>query len=202
MNDAIRMQVSAFVDGELPDNEADLLLRRMSQDPELRRQAAEYLDIGRTMRGEASVPGIDRMLERVSADIEDRPIEPLPDIETVEDRESGTVRPLVGIAVAASVAVVALFALQLRPVTETPETAEAPPTVVVTQEPVLPVQPALDEELHRYYLSHGATSSQFGANGMNARLVSLQISEEVLLEPADEDAPDEEADADSPAPLR
>ena len=202
MNDAIRMQVSAFVDGELPDNEADLLLRRMSQDPELRRQAAEYLDIGRTMRGEASVPGIDRMLERVSADIEDRPIEPLPDIEIAEDRESGTVRPLVGIAVAASVALVALFTLQLRPAAEIPETTQAPPAVVVTQEPALPVQPALDEELHRYYLSHGATSSQFGANGMNARLVSLQISEEVLLEPADEDAPDEEADADSAAPLR
>jgi anti-sigma factor RsiW len=199
------MQVSAFVDGELPDNEADLLLRRMSQDAALRRQAAEYLDIGRAMRGEASVPGIDRMLERVSADIEDRPIEPLPDIETVEDRESGAVRPLVGVAVAASVALVALFSLQLRPPaepTEPAETIEVPPTVVVTQEAVLPVQPALDEELHRYYLSHGATSSQFGANGMNARLVSLQISEEVLLEPADEGASDDEADADSAAPLR
>jgi len=31
MNEAIRMQVSAFVDGELPENEADLLVRRLSQ---------------------------------------------------------------------------------------------------------------------------------------------------------------------------
>ena len=199
MNDAIGMQISAFVDGELPDNEADLLLRRMSQDAELRRKAAEYLDIGRAMRGEASVAGIDRLLERVSAEIEDRPIEPGPDAEVAENRKSGTMRPLVGIAVAASVALVALFGLQLRPANDV---ADALPPVVVTQDDVSPVKLPLDEELRQYYLSHGATSSQFGANGMNARLVSLQISEEVLLEPADEDAPDEEADADSAAPLR
>ena len=32
MNEGIEMQISAFVDGELPENEAELLLRRMSQD--------------------------------------------------------------------------------------------------------------------------------------------------------------------------
>ena len=36
MNDGIKMQISAFVDGELPDNEAELLLRRLSQDLDLR----------------------------------------------------------------------------------------------------------------------------------------------------------------------
>ena len=43
MNDGIRMQISAYVDGELPENEAELLLRRMSQDAELRQEVAEYL---------------------------------------------------------------------------------------------------------------------------------------------------------------
>ena len=52
MNETIRMQISAFVDGELPDNESELLLRRMSQDDDLRRLVAEYIEIGRTMRGE------------------------------------------------------------------------------------------------------------------------------------------------------
>ena len=60
------MQISAFVDGELPDAEADLLLRRMGQDAELRRQAAEYLEIGRAMRGEGVVPGIERLQERIA----------------------------------------------------------------------------------------------------------------------------------------
>ncbi len=35
MNEGIEMQISAFVDGELPENEAELLLRRMSEDLEL-----------------------------------------------------------------------------------------------------------------------------------------------------------------------
>ena len=35
----------------MPEAEADLLLRRMSQDASLRKQAAEFLEIGRAMRG-------------------------------------------------------------------------------------------------------------------------------------------------------
>ena len=61
MNEAIRMQVSAFVDGELPENEAELLVRRLSQDADLRRQVSEYLAIGRIMRGEYSLQGSDAL---------------------------------------------------------------------------------------------------------------------------------------------
>ena len=75
MNEAIKMQISAFVDGELPDSEADLLLRRMSQDPELRRAAAEYLDLGRIMRGESSARGVERLRERIAAAIDDKVVE-------------------------------------------------------------------------------------------------------------------------------
>lgn len=109
MNEAIRMQLSAFVDGELPENEAELLLRRMSQDAELRQQVAEYLAIGRAMRGDAQVPGIDRLRERVSGELG----EPLAD-EVQDDilpRERRFMRPAVGVAIAASVALVAIFSL-------------------------------------------------------------------------------------------
>ena len=71
MNDAIKMQISAFVDGELPENEAQLLLRRMSQDRQLRQQAATYLMIGRSLRGERSVAGMTTLRERISAAIDD-----------------------------------------------------------------------------------------------------------------------------------
>ena len=50
MNDAIRMQLSAFVDGELPENEAEMLLRRMSQDVQSRKEVAEYIALGRLIR--------------------------------------------------------------------------------------------------------------------------------------------------------
>lgn len=190
MNDAIRMQISAFVDGELPDNEADLLLRRMGQDAELRRKAAEYLEIGRAMRGEASVAGIDRLLERVTASIDDRPVEIAPVEELIPEKKNGMMRPLFGAAVAASVALLAIFGLQLQPGSELPDMATTP----LVQETVPPVQLPIDEELRQFYVSHGATSSQFGANGMNARLVTLRFSEEVLPESEDEAATADEAD--------
>ena len=75
MNEAIKTQISAFVDGELPDSEADLLLRRMSQDPQLRREAADYLEIGRIMRGESSARGIERLRQRIAAAIDDKVFE-------------------------------------------------------------------------------------------------------------------------------
>ena len=50
MNDSLKLQISAFIDAELPDNETELLLRRLSQDAALRAQAAQYLAIGRAIR--------------------------------------------------------------------------------------------------------------------------------------------------------
>ena len=102
MNEAIRMQVSAFVDGELPDNEADLLVRRLSQDAGLRQQVSEYLAIGRVMRGEYSVQGGDELRERVAAELEERPLqEPADTAVTVQP--SRYVRPVAGAAIAATV---------------------------------------------------------------------------------------------------
>jgi negative regulator of sigma E activity len=71
MNDAIKTQISAFVDGELPDNESEMLLRRLSQDLELRQQAAEYFAIGRAMKGHRDVKGIATLRERIAAQIGD-----------------------------------------------------------------------------------------------------------------------------------
>ena len=196
MNDQIRMQISAFVDGELPDAEADLLLRRMSQDAELRKKVAEYLEIGRAMRGEASVLGIERLQERVAASINDRP--PAEEEVPAEDSSGRSLRPLIGVAVAASVALVAIFGLQVTPgVDSTNDAAIAE----VTGDPGYTVPQQVDEQLRQFYLSHGASSSEHGANGMNARLVGLRLSEEPLPEEdAEETEPAEEA-ADETATL-
>ena len=121
MNEAIKMQISAFVDGELPDSEADLLLRRLSQDAALRREAADYLEFGRIMRGEFSVRGVEQLRERIAAAIDDKIVE---EDQVGPESESGrAVRPLLGVAVAASVALVAIFGLQLTPGTDTPSPA-------------------------------------------------------------------------------
>jgi negative regulator of sigma E activity len=75
MNDAIKMQISAFVDGELPQNEAELLLRRLCQDRELRQQAAEYLAMGRVMRGERVVAGLDKLRGRIAGALDDQSLQ-------------------------------------------------------------------------------------------------------------------------------
>ncbi len=197
MNDQIRMQISAFVDGELPDAEADLLLRRMSQDAELRKKAAEYLDIGRSMRGEASVRGIERLQERVAASIDDKP---LADEEVAAEAPAGrSMRPLVGVAVAASVALVAIFGLQITPgVNTTNEVASDSAVAEIVEDPGYTVPQPVDEQLKQFYLSHGASSSELGANGMNTRLVTLRLSQEVLPEEELEDTAAEEAADETP----
>ena len=179
MNDGIRMQVSAFVDGELPENEAELLLRRMSQDVELRQAVAEYLAIGRLMRAEPGLAGADRLHERISAAIDDKPAD-ASDLAG-DTPASRAVRPLAGIAIAATVALVAIFALQ-----QTTGVDELPAEVSL---PVAGVVPDIDEQEERqrqFFRNHAETSSQFGANGMNSRVVTLRFSEEVELGESDQ----------------
>lgn len=196
MNDAIKMQISAFVDGELPDAEVDLLLRRMSQDATLRKQASDYLEIGRAMRGEAAIPGIERMQDRIAAALGDKEADTS---EVIDDpAPNRAVRPLVGVAVAASVALLAIIGLQFTGgVTDGP--VAAPDTVADTANDASYTVPApVDDELVRYYQSHGAIASELGANGMNTRLVNLRLSSEVVEEELPDAADDESVAEDTP----
>lgn len=194
MNDAIRMQISAFVDGELPDAEADLLLRRMSQDAELRHKAAEYLEIGRALRGESNVKGIDRLLERIASEIDDKPL--IDDVVKPESVPARAMRPLVGVAVAASVAMIAIFGIQITPGIDDEVTSESAVVAESAEDPGYTVPQQIDDQLRQYYLSHGASSSELGANGMNARLVTLRLSEERLSEEEVEDSIEADESAD------
>lgn len=76
MNSELREQISAFVDGELSDNEAALLVRRLGRDSELREYAGSLMDIGRHMRGErlsADAEFASRLRERMNeSDAQDR----------------------------------------------------------------------------------------------------------------------------------
>jgi hypothetical protein len=184
------MQISAFVDGELPDNEADLLLRRMGQDAELRQKVAEYLAIGRALRGEITVAGADHVHERVSAAIDDKPFEQ--EIETEGAPPARAIRPLAGFAVAATVALVAIFGLQRTLSVDEIETTITDAAIAETADGYAVPRP-MDDRLRQYYLNHGATATANGASGINSRFVSLRLSEEVLLESVEDD-PDTVAD--------
>lgn len=168
------MQLSAYVDDELPQNEAELLLRRLSQDVKLRQEVAEYLAIGRVMRGEVGVAGIDGIRNRVLAAIDDT----AGTTDAVMEKEPATraLKPLVGVAIAATVALAAIFGLQQTTGVDDVALQDGNPLRVE----VVPDYAPQQDLLRQYFLSHGETSSQLGANGMKSRLVTLRFSEELI----------------------
>jgi negative regulator of sigma E activity len=175
MNDGINMQISAFVDGELPEAEAQLLLRRLSQDAELRQQAAEYFAIGRALRGQGSIASGGDLRGRIAAAIDDRILEEeFDDIEPVGRR---FVRPLTGFAIAATVAVAAILGLQ--------QFGTAPGTNLDSAAPAVAEGPA--EESYtvpdmEYFQRHDQYSSEFGSNNFEFRRVGTEIPGDGTLE--------------------
>jgi sigma-E factor negative regulatory protein RseA len=197
MNDGIKMQISAFVDGELPQNEAELLLRRLCQDAELRDQAAEYLALGRVMRGERHLAGMSTLRERIAASLDDTSLQAELDVADTAKPRFG--RPLAGAAIAATVALAALLGLQQM--TEVQELDPAVPvdTVAGSSDAAYTVPADEDELLRDYYLRHSESSSYFGANSINARLVTLQLREDVIFETddAEQDSAEQASETDS-----
>ncbi len=116
MSEQIREQVSAFLDGELPNSETELLLRRLTRDSELRESFARYALVGEAMRGPGPLM-TKGFCARVNFTIDG---EPLPaSAHAAQVRAPRWWRPLAGAAVAAGVAVVAVVALQQRAVVPT-----------------------------------------------------------------------------------
>jgi negative regulator of sigma E activity len=114
MSEQIREQVSAFLDGELPNSETELLLKRLTRDAELRESFGRYALIGEALRGTDRSPLSRRFSAGVNAAIDggSAPAVALAD----HDRAPRWWRPVAGAAVAAGVAAVAVVALQQRAV--------------------------------------------------------------------------------------
>jgi negative regulator of sigma E activity len=185
MNDAIRMQISAFVDGALPENESELLVRRLCQDAELRQQVAEYYAIGRVMRGELSVPGMAALRERIAGALDESAGQATYD--ALEPEKRNYLRPLSGFAIAATVAVVALLGIQQ--LNGVPDADRGVDAVADEAGPAAGYTvPSVYHELHRE-----------GARNINARLATLRMLEEELDE-LDTDAESEDAETGA-APL-
>jgi sigma-E factor negative regulatory protein RseA len=193
MNDAIKMQISAFVDGELPQNEAELLLRRLCQDRELRQQAAEYLAMGRVMRGERVVAGLDKLRGRISAALDDQSLQE--DFAVADAAAPRYLRPLAGVAIAATVALAALLGLQQMSEVSDRDPAPANETVAESVEDDTYTVPGQgDDQLRDYYLLHNASSVHLGANSINTPLVTWQFAEDVIIDSEDtEPLADEDA---------
>ena len=138
MTDRIKEQLSAFLDGELPDPESALLVKRLERDDELRGALSRYSLIGAVLRSDGDVPAARQVAARVSAAIAK---EPFRGVSFIRVPSRGVaLRAAAGHAVAASVAIGAVLLVQ-QTGSQDPAGAEA----VVARAEVPPVQPVSDE---------------------------------------------------------
>lgn len=147
MTDTVKEQLSAFLDGELPEAETTLLLKRLERDDDLKGTLSRYSLIGAVMRSEDDMPAARNVAARVSAALA---LEP----SLVASARGRWVRPVAGLAVAASVALATVLLLPQWLGTPGGDGAamtmaavpQASPPVATTAEVVPVVMAAADDE--------------------------------------------------------
>jgi sigma-E factor negative regulatory protein RseA len=185
MSEQIREQVSAFLDGELPSTETELLLKRLTRDSELRESFGRYALIGEALRGAGSHVLTGSFTSRVNLAIDGERVQAPPGQPA---RAARWWRPLAGITVAAGVAAVAIVALQQRAISPTVRVASAvgaqnsvvPPIAVASREALSYTVPASSPEtrpamaparLTNYVFAHSKYSSGLGQRSVLADLL-------------------------------
>lgn len=200
MSEQIREQVSAFLDGELPDSESELLLKRLERDSELREAFGRYALIAEVVRNPAGGPlsrgiaaGINRRIDGEPALVVNAPA------PTTARRWW---RPLAGAAVAAGVAAIAVVSLERRadvpaltaanqpvaaPAVVAVRATAAPATGVGPREAVSYTVPAAAPEsiaalpaarLTNYVFAHSKYSSALGQRNVLSGLIAEAPSEQ------------------------
>lgn len=175
MSDEIREQVSALLDDELSADERPLLLARLQRDAELGECLGRYELIGEVMRGggNSAALGIARRVQAALADEQ-----PLAAGKRVAARRSLAAlwKPVAGIAVAASVALVAILT-----VTAVRDNAPDPVPAVAVVDSKAPlvaeaasggerqwnrVEPRIDKRLSGYLVNHNEYAANRGVQGV------------------------------------
>ena len=110
MTDRISEQMSAFLDGELPADEARLLVRRLERDAGLRRAFGAYVLAGEVLASPGGVTASPGFAARVAAAIDADQAEVVVPAKTAAARGGHRwMRPAVATAVAASAALAAVL---------------------------------------------------------------------------------------------
>lgn len=175
MSDQIREQISAFLDGELPAAEQQLLLERMGRDPALRAHWDHYQLIGDSLRKSLPLHIDLGLADRVMHELDAAPAHH----GAAKSVLLRALKPLAGLAVAASVAVVAVLAVQQ---TRAPEPGAmqiaANPQVMPGPEAYTRVegthwnteagiqQPQISNQLNEYLVNHSEYAASGGMPGM------------------------------------
>jgi sigma-E factor negative regulatory protein RseA len=179
MTEQISDQISAFIDDELPDEESAFLLRRFERDAESQNRALRYTMIGAALRDEL-LPDHTILRRRIAVALTGAPLQTQ---RAAPARwRSRYLRPLIGVGIAASVALAAIVGLRAlndaRVGAAGPAAAPlqtravaAPPSYVVPQEaadaPV--VQPAV--RLTNYVVHHSEYASRLSRTSVRSNVV-------------------------------
>ena len=194
MTDQINDQISAFIDNELSADESALLVRRFERDPESRTRAMRYTLIGASLRGELLEPHPSVLRQRVSAALSGAAPSNSKPRERWLDRWA---HPLLGVGIAATVAVVAVGTLRLLneaafdPADATPLAAVPLQVSDPVNAPIYVVPPDVDPQQSRtvaprlanYLMHHGEFASGLTRTSVNSNVVGA------VMEPVVTDAP-------------
>ncbi len=189
MSEQIREQVSAFLDGELPNSETELLLKRLTRDAELRESFGRYALIGESLRGDGGGRLSQGFAARVNRAIDGEPV--TLGAPGAAARRPIWWRPFAGAAVAGGVMVVAVLALQQRsavvPVARTLPAAAAAGVSVQPKEPLSYTVPTAvataptampAARLTNYVFAHSKYSSVMGQNDVLNDLLTQEDAED------------------------
>jgi sigma-E factor negative regulatory protein RseA len=203
MTDSIKEQVSACLDGELPDRELPLLLKRIGQDAELCATMTRYSLISEVLRGGslpvASTDFAARTMARIAA-------EPRPQQARTSQAAWRRLRTVAGLGIAASVATLALITAQR--VGLTPTGAET--TSIVAQSTdlaaevapdryVVPMTPSSSSafipatRLTNYVVAHSEYSSPLGRRSVLSGVLAEGEAELLTDAPAESAAVSQES---------
>jgi sigma-E factor negative regulatory protein RseA len=207
MTDPVKEQLSACLDGELPEGELDLMLKQAGRDSQLRASLGRYALIGETLRAQRPAAASADFAKRVAAAIA---AEPSLDISAQPSRRihpatTRWLRPAAGLAVAAGVAAMAILLVQ-QPQQDEPSAtyaAQVPQPVSTVAESVpdaaasyiVPASTASSSivpaaRLTNYVVAHSEYSSPLGRRS---------VLTGVLAEEDGDAAADTDATANEPA---
>jgi len=191
MTDQINDQISAFIDNELTADESALLVRRFEKDTEARARAMRYTLIGASLRGELLEPHPSVLRQRIAAALSGNAAPSAPRArEPWSDRWA---RPLLGLGIAATVAVVAIGTLRslnevsLPPASGLPAGASAlqvsnPPQSYVVPQVADQSSVGVPIRLTNYLMHHGEFASGLTRTSVNSNVLGGTMEPPVTAE--------------------
>jgi len=186
-------QLSALLDGELPEAEVAMAVRRVTRDDALRAAALRYGLIGDALRGELPPGRPAELVARVRAELAAEP----PSVMSPPPRFRHAVRYGAGLAMAASVALVALVALPGRQQSEPPPLLSATEVASPTPEQSMMLPPVYTraagggpDRLTRYYVNHTEYAPPVSGRGALTRIIIIQPEAATAEEDRPADAPE------------